>query len=478
MKAENPASIAAASPAGQDRPAPAIARRPSAGARREPPSPPGHFLLGNAPELSADRLNFIVRAQRDYGDVIRLRIPFVRGYMVTHPDDLRHILQDNHDNYTKNNLDYRLLKSGLGEGLLTSEGPYWMRQRRLIQPIFHRDRIAAFAPLMLEAANRVVEHWRPRAERGEPFDVAPEMTMVTLAIVARALLSVDIAEHATVIGESLTTMNQSMGEAGLGALVPWLPTRTNRRIRAAKRALDAVIWKIIAQRRASTTWPDDLLSLLLTTRDEQTGRPLTDLQIRDEVATFLLAGHETTANALSWSWYLLAQNPDAESKLHAELAQARNPPASGADELRQLGYTRMVIDEAMRLYPPVWAFSRTNVNDDEVGGYRIKRGSLIYMTQYVTHRHPAFWEQPERFEPERFTPERSVGRPKYAYFPFAGGPRACLGNQFALAEAAIILGTLARHYRLRLVPGHPVAMHPLVTLRPRYGIKVVAEPIT
>ena len=457
-------------------PTPGSVTRGGASARREPPSPPGHFLVGNGPELKADPLGFIVKAHRDYGDVIRIRIPLVRAYLAAHPDDIKHVVQDNHDNYTKNNIDYRLLKGGLGDGLLTSDGPYWLNQRRLIQPVFVRERIAQFGTLMAQAAQRLADDWEPRARSGEPFDVAAEMTRVTLAIVARALFSVDIVEHASVIGESLTTMNEAMGQAGLSALLPFLPTRANRRIRAAKRALDEVIWRIIAHRRASTAATDDMLSILLSARDRERDKPLSDKQIRDEVATFLLAGHETTANALAWTWYLLGQNPDAEDKLCAELAEVLGGRAPCVEDLPRMRYTAMVIDESMRLYPPAWAFSRSNLDEDELGGYRIRRGSLIYISQYVTHRHPAFWEEPDRFEPERFTPERVAARPKYAYFPFGGGPRTCIGSQFALAEAALILGTLAQRYRLRLVPNHRVEMQPLVTLRPRYGVKVVVQP--
>ncbi len=476
MKADNfnPAETEAASGASaaqQTR----VATRVRAGARPQPPSPPGHFLVGNGPELKADPLNFAVYAHRTCGDVVRLRIPFIRAYLVAHPDDIKHVVQDNHDNYTKNNIDYRLLKGGLGEGLLTSDGPYWLSQRRLIQPMFHRERIAQFGALMAEAARRMADGWETRARTGEPFDVAAEMTGVTLAIVARALFSVDVAQHAGVIGQSLTTMNEAMAQAGLTALLPFLPTRSNRRIRAAKRALDTVIYGYIAERRARPGDADDLLSLLLAARDRDSGKPLSDVQIRDEVATFLLAGHETTANALAWTWYLLGKNPQAESKFHAELDAVLGGRAPCVEDLPRLRYTAMVIDEAMRLYPPAWAFSRSNINDDELGGYSIKRGSLIYISQTVTHRHPAFWEDPERFDPERFTPQRSAMRPKYAYFPFGGGPRACIGSQFALIEAALILATLAQRYALRRVPEHPVEMQPLVTLRPRYGVKVIAR---
>jgi len=445
--------------------------------RREPPSPPGHFLIGNAPELSAAPLDFVMRARRDYGDLVRLRFPLVRAYLAAHPDDIKHILQDNHDNYTKDNIDYRLLRRGLGNGLLTSDGPYWTRQRRLIQPIFLRERVAQMGDLMAQEAQRLVRDWQRRNLDREPFDAAAEMTRVTLAIVARALFSLDVAQYAQVIGESLTTMNEAMAQAGFSALLPFLPSRSNRRTRAAARALDRVIRKIIADRRASAKWPDDLLSLLLAARDQETGKPLSDVQVRDEVATFMLAGHETTANALAWTWYLLGRNPQCEAKLHAEAAEVlRGRPPCTAD-LPRLRYAAMVIEESLRLYPPAWAISRSNLEEDELAGYRIRRGSLIYISQYVTHRHPDFWPDPDRFDPDRFTPERSAGRPKYAYFPFSGGPRACIGSQFALTEAILVLCTIAQRWRLRLVPQHPVELNPLITLRPRYGVKVVLEPL-
>jgi cytochrome P450 len=445
--------------------------------RREPPSPPGHLLVGNAPELSAGPLDFVVRARRDYGDVVRLRFPFVRAYLVAHPDDIKHILQDNHENYTKENIDYRLLRRGLGKGLLTSDGPYWTRQRRLIQPIFLRERVAQMGELMAQEAQRLVRDWEQRVGGGKPFDVAAEMTRVTLAIVARALFSLDVAHYARVIGESLTTMNEAMAQAGFSALLPFLPSRSNRRTRSARRALDSVIWKVIAERRKSTDWPDDLLSLLLSARDQQTGKPLSDIQVRDEVATFLLAGHETTANALAWTWYLLGCNPQCEARLHAEVAEVLRGRAPCVADLPRLRYATMVIGESLRMYPPAWAISRSNLEEDELGGYRIRRGSLIYISQYVTHRHPDFWPDPDYFDPERFTPERSPARPKYAYFPFSGGPRACIGSQFALAEAVLILCSIAQRWRLKLVPEHPVQMYPLITLRPRFGIQVTAHPL-
>jgi len=480
MNPENLAGSTAVKTAGEHgalKAADAASVRGVASAHREPPSPPGHFLIGNAPELASDPLNFVMQARRDYGDIVRLRFPFVRAYLVAHPDDIKHVVQDNHDNYTKKNIDYRLLKGGLGEGLLTSDGPYWVSQRRLLQPMFHRERIAAYGAMIAQMTAGLAEDWMPRAQCGEPFDVAAEMTRVTLAIVARTLFSLDVAQHAKVISESLTTMNEAMAQAGLSALLPFLPTRTNRRIRAAKRALDDVIWKIIAERRATAAHPDDMLSLLVSARDRETDKPLSDTQVRDEVATFLLAGHETTANALAWTWYLLGKNPQAEDHLRAELAAVLDGRAPDAEDLPRLRYAAMVIDESMRLYPPAWAFSRSNIEDDELSGYRIKRGSLIYISQYVTHRHPGFWEDPDRFDPERFTPQSIAARPKYAYFPFGGGPRACIGSQFALMEAALILCTLVQRYRLRLVADHPVEMQPLVTLRPRWGIKVVAQSL-
>jgi cytochrome P450 len=363
----------------------------------------------------------------------------------------------------------------LGQGLVTSEGSLWLKQRRLMQPTFHRQKIAAFAALMTDCTLQMLERWRERAERHEVFDVAPEMMRLTLQIVGRALLSMDLTAQADLIGRNMTIANERFGEMGLSAFMPWLPTPGNLRFRRAAAALRKVVLQIITERRRDGRDRGDLLSMLFAVHDEDTGEGMDDEQLRDEVLTLIAAGHETTATALSWTWYLLSQNPTAESKLHAELDRVLGGRAASVADLPNLPYTGMVIDETMRLYPPVWAVGRQAIDQDEVIGHRVPQGSNILLSQWLAHRHPAFWEKPERFEPERFAAERAAGRPRYAFFPFGGGPRMCIGNLFALTEAQIVLATVAQNYRLRVLANHPVELQPLVTLRSRYGMKVTLE---
>ena len=459
---------AAASEFSAARPELKIAPRSPRGA----PGPSG-FLSGWP--LMRDPLPFLERMFRRYGDVVRMRIMNLRVYSIAHPDGIKHVLQDNHRNYRKS-FDYKILARLLGQGLVTSEGSLWLRQRRLMQPMFHRQKVAGLGKLMAECTLEMLERWHGRAERGEVFDVAVEMMRLTLQIVGRALLSMDLTAQADVIGRNMTIANERFGDMGLSAFLPWLPVPGNARFRAAAGALRKIVLDIIAARRRDGRDYGDLLSMLLAVRDEDTGEAMKDEQLRDEVLTLILAGHETTATALSWTWYLLSQNPEAERKLHAELDEELGGSAASVSALPNLNYTGMVIDEAMRLYPPVWAVGRQAIADDEILGYRVPKGSNLLLSQWLAHRHPAFWENPNRFEPERFSAERASGHPRYAFFPFGGGPRMCIGNLFALTEAQIVLATVAQKYRLRVPPDHPIQLQPLVTLRSRYGMKVTLEP--
>jgi cytochrome P450 len=435
------------------------------------PGPPG-FLSGRP--LMHDPLPFLEKMVRQYGDVVRMRILNLRVYAIAHPDGIKHVLQDNHRNYRKS-FDYKILARLLGQGLVTSEGSLWLRQRRLMQPTFHRQRIAGFGALMADCTLEMLERWRERAEHNEVFDVAPEMMRLTLQIVGRALLSMDLTAQVDLIGRNMTIANERFGEMGLSAFVPWVPTPGNIRFRRAAAALRNIVLRIIADRRRDGRDHGDLLSMLLAVRDEDTGEGMDDEQLRDEVLTLTLAGHETTATALTWTWYLLSQNREAERKLHAELDRVLGGRAASVADLPDLAYTGMVIDEAMRLYPPVWAVGRQAIAEDEIIGHRVPKDSNVVLSQWLAHRHAAFWDDPERFEPERFSAERNAGRPRYAFFPFGGGPRMCIGNLFALTEAQIVLATVAQKYSLRVPADHPVEPQPLVTLRSRYGMKVRLE---
>jgi cytochrome P450 len=414
-------------------------------------------------------------AARRYGEVSYFKIGPRHGFLVTNPADVRHVLQDNARNYRKSPL-YDKLRVLLGNGLLTSEGDFWLRQRRIAQPAFHRQRIAALAGVMADAARDAAAHWETLASAARPVDVDEEMMRLTRTVVLRTLLGADLGPFSDTIDDAWRTLNQQIGESfwSLG-LTDWWPSARKRRFHAARAVLRGAVEHVIADRRRNGSDSPDLLSMLMTARDEETGETMTDDQLRVEVTTFLLAGQETTSLALTWIWYLLSQHAAAQRRLEDEIDAALDGRPAEYGDLVNLPYTRMVIDEAMRLYPPAWGFSREAVGDDHVGGFRLPRGWLVFIVPYVLHRLPRFWSNPDAFDPERFTPERIAERPKFVYLPFGAGPRQCIGNQFALVEAHLVLATLAQRYRLHLVPGHTVDPWPLITLRPRFGMPMIIE---
>lgn len=444
---------------------------------RTPPGPRGNLFLGNMYDLQRRPLQFLQRLARDYGDVTRVRYGVWPLYFVNHPDYIKQVLQEHHRNYNKDVIDYRLLRRFTGNGLLVNDGELWLYQRRLMQPAFHRQRIAAFGTLMTNATLAMLERWNTLAARGEAFDVATEMMGLTLRIVGEALFSTDTGEAGARLGQAFTTVQAYLMKIFYQPLLalPFVPAPGKRQFLRAQAVLDQAVEAIIQQRRQHPQARGDLLSMLLEARDEETGASMDDRQVHAEVLTLLVAGHETTAVCLGWTWYLLAEHPAVERKLHAELAATLGGRAPTVDDLPNLPYTRMVVEESLRLYPPAWTFSRASIEDDEIGGYSIPKKAMVLVSPYTMHRHPAFWERPEEFDPERFTPERSANRPRFAYCPFGGGPRQCIGNLFALTEAQLILATVAQRYRLRVVPGHPVEPEPLVTLRLKHGLRVTLE---
>jgi cytochrome P450 len=415
-------------------------------------------------------------AARRFGDVVHLKIGPRHGYLVTNPADVRHVLQDNARNYHKSPL-YDKLRAILGNGLLISEDAFWLRQRRIAQPAFHHQRIAALAGVMTQAARETAGRWKTIASEKRPVDIDEEMMRLTRRVVLRTLLGGDLGPFAAKVDDAWTVVNQYIGESfwSLG-FTDRLPTPKRRRFLAARAVLAGAVDHVIGQRRSSPSDNVDLLSMLLSARDEETGEGMTDNQLRVEVMTFLLAGQETTSLALTWTWYLLSQHPEARRRLEEEIDSVLEGRPPGYTDLVHLPYTRRVIDEAMRLYPPAWGFSRQALSDDQLGGFHLPRGWLVFVIPYVLHRLPAFWHNPDAFDPDRFSPERSADRPKFVYLPFGAGPRQCIGNQFALLEAQLIVATLSQTYRLRLVPGHRVEPWPLITLRPRFGMPMVIEP--
>src|SRR5271154_4580237 len=452
---------------------PAVAQPtvPAKSRTRIAPGPRGPF---SGFPLLRNPLPFIEKLFREYGDVVSARFLNFPVYIVAHPEGIKHVLQENHRNYTKSR-DYVILARLLGQGLVTSEGSLWLKQRRLMQPMFHREKIASFGMMMTDCTLGMLDRWSRLAGRNEPIDMTNEMMGLTLEIVGRALFTMDLTGHADTIGREITIANERFAHFDVGMIMPWLPTRKNLRFRKAVDELRRIVLEMIANRRRENRDYGDLLSMLLAARDEETGEAMSDEQLRDEVLTLVLAGHETTANALSWTWYLLSQHPELERKLHAELDEVLGgrPPAMA--DLVNLNYTGMVIDEAMRIYPPVWAIGRAAIEDDEIMGYRIPRGSNVMLSQWMTHRHPRYWEDPKRFEPERFSAERAVGRPRFSYFPFGGGARVCIGERFAWMEGVIVMAAIAQKWRLRLDPGQQVEPLPLITLRVKNGLLMVPE---
>jgi cytochrome P450 len=432
-------------------------------------------FLGMLPAVRRHPTAVFLDAARRFGDVAYLKIGPRRGFLVTNPADIRRVLQDNARNYRKSPL-YEKIRLSIGDGLLTSEGEFWLRQRRIAQPAFHRHRIASLANVMAETAREVADQWEALARRGDPVDVADEMMRLTRTVVLRALLGADLGAFGDRVDRAWAILNQHIGESFWSfGLADRLPTPKRRRVQAARAVLRDAVDRVISARRRDPRETDDLLSMLMSARDEETGEAMTDEQLRVEVTTFLLAGQETSSLALTWIWYLLSQHEGPWCRLEAEIdgALGNRPPAY--EDLGALPYTRMVIDEAMRLYPPAWGFSRQAIGDDELGGFHLPGGWLAFVIPYVLHRLPAYWKDPEAFDPERFLPERSAERPKFAYLPFGAGPRQCIGNHFALIELHLAVATLAQRFRLRLVPGHRVEPWPLVTLRPRFGMQMFIE---
>jgi cytochrome P450 len=402
----------------------------------------------------------------------------MRIYQVSSPAGVGRLLHDNHRNYSKDVATFGTLRLFLGNGLFTSDGDFWRRQRRLAQPAFHRRRVANFGALMTDATLAKLERWRTRVSQDRPLDVADEFMRLTMEVATLALFSTSVRGDIDKIGSAITTLLDDVTFRFTFPFYPPLkvPTPRNRRFLAARATLDAIVYRIIAERRQRPDEHDDLLAMLMQARDEETGEGMSDRQLRDEVVTLFLAGHETTANALTWASFLLSTHVAVERRLRAEVDEALQGRVPTASDLPRLPYTRMVIDETLRLYPPAWITNRRAIEADAVCGYRIPADATVSISPYVTHRDPTLWENPEGFDPERFTPERSARRPHYAYFPFGGGPRQCIGKGFALMEATLVLALLTQRYELHLVPGRRGETEALATLRPRYGMWMAAHP--
>jgi cytochrome P450 len=441
--------------------------------KKFPPGPSTGWKRWSMSALGKDPLTFFPDIVRKYGDVSGLRILNFRIYLINHPDHIEEVLVKHARKFVKGKV-LQANKRVFGKGLLTSEGDFWLRQRRLAQPAFHRARIAGYAATMVEYAERLLDDWRD----GEERDIHKEMMRVTLRIVGKTLFDADLENDAQEIGKSLEQLLEIGANFRRTVFVPqWLPTPTNLRLEREISKIEKVLYRIIAERRASGRDAGDLLSMLLAAQDDD-GSRMTDQQLRDEAITLFLAGHETTANTLSWTWWLLAQNPAAESRLHEEVDRVLAGRAPTMEDLPKLVYTGHVITESMRLYPPAWGIARIAIEDVEIAGYHVPKGAGVSFAQWVVHRDSRWYDTPEEFRPERWEGDLLKRIPRFAYFPFGGGPRQCIGNTFALMEATLVLATIAKRYRFKLVEGHPVVPLPSITLRPRHGIRVTLQART
>ncbi|MGA8222349.1 MAG: cytochrome P450 [Candidatus Acidiferrales bacterium] len=441
---------------------------------RVPPGPRGLPIVGVSFELLRNFLGLLRHVAREYGDIVR--IPVLKGdrILLNHPDLIEQLLVIQQTKFFKSTVSKEATERLLGQGLLISEGDFWRRQRRLAQPAFHRARISEYAATMVEIAQAHTHEWRS----GDVRDMTHEMTSTTLDIAVRTLFGTTLPGEAEQVGRAMTfLMRYSLGRARSPVAIPatW-PTAKNRRANREYEFLDSLVYRIISERQTqgNSVHHTDLLALLMSAMDED-GTQMTPRQLRDETMTLFLAGHETTALTLSWTWYLLSENPAAESRLHEELSGVLGGRPPEAADLERLPYLQAVVNEVLRLYPPAYILARTSVAPCSIGGYDFPVGSTFLVSQYVMHRDSRFYDDPDAFRPERWLDGLAARLPAGAYFPFGDGPRRCIGQGFALLESALVIATIAQKFRFRLVPGHPVIPEPLVTLRPRQGIRMTLQ---
>jgi len=430
--------------------------------------------------FGGDPLHWLPMLQKRFGKTVRLYLPSEGWtYLITEPDHIQHVLEKNQKNYRKSN-SYEQLRRIMGRGLLTSEGDRWLRQHRLMMPMFHRKSVRSFGDMIVDETDRMVERWERARTDGDTIDLLEEMKRITLRIICRALFSSDVDEEDVGdVSGALDVLRREFQAQVRGLSVPeWIPTPHHRRVRKAMDRLDEIVYGMIDGRAGREENYEDFLSMLMLAEDEETGESMSREQIRDEVMTFFLAGHETTANALTWTWYLLSEHPDVHERLHERSRRAFDEHGKAySSELHEaLGYAGQVVDESMRLYPPVPLFARVAEEDDVIGRYEVPAGTTLLLSQYLVHRDPDFWSDPDRFDPTRFEEGRGEDRHRYHYFPFGGGARMCIGRELALLEARLILGGAVRRLRLRRAePDQPVDVDVAVTLEPDVPLPMHVE---
>jgi cytochrome P450 len=435
------------------------------------PGPRGCPIAGHIPAWRKDPVKLVSEAAR-FGDVVRLALPG-ETYLLNHPKHVKHVLQDNHQNYRKGWVFDRI-RPYWGESLLTAEGETWRQQRRRVQPSFKREHTSAFAPTITRRTAEMLARWDSGAGSGQELDVYNEMTQLALVIIGDVLFGVelwsDVSEIAGAVQTALRVLKSRV--AALAPVPLWIPTRSNRRFNAAMGTLNHRVAHIVEEnRRAGEGMGGSFVARLMEARDVTTGARMSDRQLHEEIIGMLQQGHDTIGETLAWTWYLLSLHPEVERKLFLEVSQVLGDRTPVVADVERLEYATMILQESMRVYPPVWVIPRDAIADDEIGGYRIPRGSTVLLSPYLTHRHPEFWENPEAFDPERFRPERAKGRPRHAYFPFGGGPRQCMGADMAMMETLLIMAMVVQKYRLHLVSGHREEPECILDMVPRNHVR-------
>jgi len=440
------------------------------------PGPRGLPILGVMPEMVSDMLGLFTKTAREFGGIAQFKLLNSTYFLITNPDYVKYILQDNYRNYIRG----RSVETGrvlLGNGLPLIDGDFWLRERRLLQPAFHRERIATLASTASNVIDSFLQKWEQNALNNQPLDLDDEMMRLTLTVIIKSMFSADIDDKIQALSHAFNVASRFMLWRSQQMWAPPLsvPIPRNVEYNRAFKALNDTIYPLIADARKNPK--DDLLGMLLAMRDEETGEGMTDQQARDEVVTIFFAGHETTAASMTWAFYLLSEHPEIEARVRDELKAVLNGHDPTFADLPKLTYTQQVIQEVLRLYPAAYLFAREAVTEDIIDGYPIPPKTLIFITPYITHRDPKYWHDPERFDPDRFNPENVASRPRHVYYPFGEGPHVCIGNNFALMEMQLILAMALQRFRLRLVPNHPIAFKPEATLRPKHGMRMIVEKV-
>lgn len=449
-------------------------------ARKLAPRNKGH-AIADVFAAWRDPLELMDRRVAEHGDIFHLRFAWLNYYVLNHPDAVHRVLVENHRNYQKSR-NYQGLKFVLGQGLLTSEGDFWKKQRKLAQPAFHRERLSKLANDMVTCTDDMLVRWDRELEQlKKPFDLHREMMRLTLRIVGKTLFSTDLDGESKEIGDALsvaiTWANEHVNSPL--RLPPWVPTRSNRGFVKARKTIDRIALRMIGERRSYGGDQPDLLGMLMSAQDEETGEKMSDLQLKDELLTLVLAGHETTANALSFIFHLLSQNPEVEKKLYAETVTILGDRTIELADIQKMPYTKAVVEEGMRLFPPAWVIERDSLGEDEVMGYHIPKNVVVGVFPWLLHRHEKYWSNPLKFDPERFlpgSPNYSDSRPKHVYLPFGGGPRMCIGNAFAMMEMQLLLPMIVRRHSIIQESSFAITLDPSITLRPREGVLMHLAP--